>query len=158
MKSALCFPLLGALALVTCGALAMACSSTGDTAADPDTTASDLGATPDPDPCTTAKTLCPAQSHCESESGRPACVPDAPVKVGFDVHCDGGPPIPPPVGFFPNDAGKADGSSADAGLCPPGEQRCCTSSGYQCIFAGALCVMADAACEPTPPKNGFSIK
>ena len=72
-------------------------------------------------------------------------------KVGFDVHgsCDGG---SRPVGFFPPDSGGVD--SGDA-TCPPGTHRCCTSSGFQCIFAGAACTMLDSACESTPPKVGF---
>jgi hypothetical protein len=39
------------------------------------------------------------------------------------------------------------GGDCCALACPSGTHRCCTSSGFQCTFAGSMCPMLDSACE-----------
>jgi hypothetical protein len=51
----------------------------------------------------------------------------------------------------PEGCGDAAGAGADTSApptsCPSGTHRCCTSTGFQCIFMGAMCARLDSACE-----------
>ncbi|GAC1542596.1 MAG: hypothetical protein NVS3B10_06970 [Polyangiales bacterium] len=176
MKSTSFVTFAGTLSLLACGLLTGACggiapepggsSADRSTAADPSEHAREgADATPPSDPCDTVRILCPAQYHCESTSGHPACAPDAPppsdpcdtvrILCPAQYHCESTSGLPACAPDAPKtpDGGTADGGTADGGdggdstKCPAGQYRCCTTTGFQCIFGGASCVMSDAACQ-----------